>query len=72
MLDPYLTLFDHGIEVAWVDIGHPDVGHADHTGEAVQEDVLSAVDDGAGAAAAAGTVDVHHSGLFGLDAGQEH
>lgn len=72
MLDPYLTLFDHGIEVAWVDTGHPDVGHADHTGEAVQEDVLSAVDDGAGAAAAAGTVDVHHSGLFGLDAGQEH
>ena len=48
--------------------GHPDVGHADHTGEAVQEDVLSAVDDGAGA----GTVDGLHSGLFGLDAGQEH
>lgn len=70
MLDPCLTLFDHGIEVAWVGTGHLEAGHADHTGEAVQEDVLSAVDDVVGAAA--GTVDVLHSGLFGLDAGQEH
>ena len=46
------------------------LGHADHTSEAVQEDVLSAVDDVAGAVA--GTVDVLHTGLFGFDAGQEH
>lgn len=67
MLDPCLTLFDHGIEVAWVGTGHLDAGHAGHRDEAVQEDVLSAVDDVAGAAA--GTVDVLHRGLFGLDVG---
>jgi len=65
VLDPCLTLSDHGTEVACVGTEEPGAGHAGRAGR------TTVVVHQGGLSAAAGTADSCRNDWFGLDVGQE-